>query len=120
MLTITYNNNEIPLDEGFSVRLSWINPVCFFDKIMGDAGLGIDIPVNDYSKAIFGHPDRFEKLRATAEGRKFENVEIRYDGAICVAFRLCGERRCDTLSIRTILFYRKSGSGNVGKTEGGE
>lgn len=82
MLTITYNNNDIPLDEGFSIRLSWINPVCFFDKIMGDAGLGIDIPVNDYSKAYFGHPDRFEKLRATAEGRKFENVEIRYDGVL--------------------------------------
>lgn len=85
MLTITYKNNDIPLDEGFSIRLSWINPVCFFDKIMGDAGLGIDIPVNDYSKAYFGHPDRFEKLRVTAEGRKFGNVEIRYDGYLLMS-----------------------------------
>lgn len=85
MLTITYNNRDIPLNEGFSLRLSWINPVCYFDNIMGDAGLGIDIPVNDYSRAYFGNPDRFEKYRATAASRKFENVEIRFDGYLLMA-----------------------------------
>lgn len=113
MLTITYNNNEIPLDEGFSVRLSWINPVCFFDKIMGDAGLGIDIPVNDYSKAIFGHPDRFEKYRATAASRKFENVEIRYDGYLLMG----GTLNITNATSETYSGWLQSTVGVIGEEE---
>lgn len=81
MLTIHYNGYDIPTGRDFSVRFSWINPACFFDKIPGAAGLGIDIPVNEYSQAIFGSPHRFEKYR-TGSDRKFSDVEIRFNGVL--------------------------------------
>ena len=84
MLTITYNGNNIPLDPGFSMRLTWTNPACFFDKIPGDTGVGITIPVNDYSRAIFGSPHRFEKYH-TGTGRKFNDVEIRFKGMLLMS-----------------------------------
>lgn len=81
MLTITYNNHDIPVDEGFSMRFSWVNPACYFDKIPGAVGLGIEIPVNDYSQAIFGSPNRFEKYSSGSD-RKFSGVYVRYDGVL--------------------------------------
>lgn len=84
MLTISYNNQQVPLESGFSIRMSWVNPVCFFDKIHGDAGIGIEIPVNEFSRAIFGNPERFEKYNATAT-RKFQGVEIRYQGVLLIS-----------------------------------
>lgn len=81
MLTVTYNGNDIPLDADFSIRLTFVNPACYFDKIPGDYGIGIEIPVNRYSMAYFGHPHRFEKDASTND-RKFENVEIRFDGIL--------------------------------------
>lgn len=81
MLTVTYNGNDIPLDADFSIRLTFVNPACYFDKIPVDYGIGIEIPVNRYSMAYFGHPHRFEKDASTND-RKFENVEIRFDGIL--------------------------------------
>lgn len=81
MLTLHYNNQPIPTGLDFSLRLVWSNPATRFDSIPGDAGLGIDIPVNDYSRAIFGNPQRYEKY-TSASARKFPNFTIRYDGVL--------------------------------------
>jgi hypothetical protein len=78
---ITLNGKNIPVDKNFSVRMSWVNPACFFDKIPGNAGLGIRIPVNDYSRAYFGNPERFEKY-SPASDRKFPGFEIRKNGIL--------------------------------------
>jgi hypothetical protein len=61
-----------------------VNPACYFDKIPGPAGLGIDIPVNDYSRAIFGAPHRFEKY-GTGSDRKFSDVDIRFNGVLLMS-----------------------------------
>lgn len=113
MLTLTYNGNDIPLDEGFSVRMSWNNPVCFFDQIPGDAGLGIDIPVNVFSRAYFGHPDRFEKLRATASSRKFQNVELRFDGFLL----MCGTLNITNATWETYSGWLQSNVGVIGEQQ---
>jgi hypothetical protein len=84
MLTLHYNGYDIPTGKDFSVRLSWKNPACFTSEIPGAAGLGIDIPVNDYSRAIFGNPERFEKYR-TGSGTKYQNFEIRFSGALLMS-----------------------------------
>lgn len=113
MLTLTYNGNAIPLDESFSVRMSWNNPVCFFDQIPGDAGLGIEIPVNVFSRAYFGHPDRFEKLRATASSRKFQNVELRYDGFLL----MCGTLNITNATGETYSGWLQSNVGVIGEQQ---
>lgn len=84
MLTLHYNGYDIPTGKDFSVRLSWKNPACFFSEIPGSAGLGIDIPVNDFSKAIFGSPHRFEKY-GTGSDRKFSGVDIRFNGVLLMS-----------------------------------
>lgn len=84
MLSITYNTYDIPLDESFSMRFSWVNPACKFDKVQGAAGLGIDIPVNDYTRAVFGHPNRFEKYSSGSD-RKFQDVAIRFGGVLLMS-----------------------------------
>lgn len=78
---LTLNKRNIPVGKEFSVRLSWVNPASFFDKIPGNAGLGIDIPVNEYSRAILGNPERFEKY-SQASDRKFPGFEIRKKGIL--------------------------------------
>jgi hypothetical protein len=84
MLTISYNGHNIPLNADFSLRLTWVNPACCFDKIPGDVGVGIDIPVNEYSRTYFGNPHRFEKYSSGSD-RKFSGVEIRYSGILLMA-----------------------------------
>lgn len=78
------NNQPIVVEENFSVRLSWINPACQMDRIIGPAGLGIEIPVNDHSRAIFGNPERFEKYDAASQ-RKFPGFELRAKGVLLEA-----------------------------------
>lgn len=51
------------------------------DDIPGNAGLGIDIPVNEFSRAIFGNPERFEKYGSGSD-RKFPGFEIRQKGVL--------------------------------------
>lgn len=84
MLTLHYKGQDIPTGSDFSVRVEWMNPVCFMDKIPGNAGLGIDIPVNDYSRTIFGNPHRFEKY-STMQDRKFPDFEIRFGGVLLMS-----------------------------------
>lgn len=84
MLTLHYQGQDIPTGSDFSVRVEWMNPVCFMDKIPGNAGLGIDIPVNDYSRTIFGNPHRFEKY-STEQDRKFPDFEIRFGGVLLMS-----------------------------------
>jgi len=81
MLTLSYNGTVIPTGEDFSLRIKWVNPCCFHNEIQGDVALGIEIPVNDYTRAYFGNPHRFEKY-ASASDRKFLNVDIRYAGVL--------------------------------------
>jgi len=78
---ITLNGKNIPVGNDFNVRMSWVNPACFFDKIPGNAGLGITIPVNEYSRAYLGNPGRFEKY-SSASDRKFPGFEIRKNGIL--------------------------------------
>lgn len=84
MLTISYNGNHIPVDEGFSIKIKWVNPACYFDQIPGDVGLGIDIPVNEFSRTIFGNPERFEKYNNISD-RVFKNIDIRFSGVLLLS-----------------------------------
>lgn len=84
MLTIHLNQYDIPVGADFSLRLSWKNPACYFDQIPGSSGLGIDIPVNDYSRTFFGNPERFEK-HSSGSDRKFPGFEIRFGGVLLMS-----------------------------------
>lgn len=81
MLEFVYKNKHIPLEKSSSVRIISINPACFHDSIPGNKGLGIEIPVNSYSKTIFGRPERFEKYSFGSD-RRYPDFEIRFSGAL--------------------------------------
>ena len=81
MLTITINNAYLALGTDFSLRMRWVNPACKMDKIPGDLGLGIEIPVNPTNRAILGNPERFEKY-SSGDDRKYTGAEIRYGGVL--------------------------------------
>ena len=53
-------------------------------EIPGNAALGIDIPVNDFSRTIFGNPHRFEKNLAQAD-RSFPGFEVRFSGVLLLS-----------------------------------
>jgi hypothetical protein len=84
MLTLTLNGNNIPLPVDFSMLLTWKSPVCAFDKIPGSFGLGITFPINEYTRALFGFPERFEKYRNNSN-QKFPGFEIRFGGVLLMA-----------------------------------
>ena len=44
---------------------------------------GIDIPVNDFSRTIFGNPHRFERTRAG--GPQFPGFEVRFSGVLLLS-----------------------------------
>ena len=81
MLTLHYQNQVVPTGLDFSLRLEWSNPAARLDAIPGDVGLGISIPVNDYSRAVFGNPQRFER-HVPASARRFPEFEVRYSGVL--------------------------------------
>jgi len=83
MLTFSLNNKHLALNTDTSVRITWRNPACNFESIPGDVGLGIDIPVNDVNRSIFGSPERFEKHAKT--NRSFPGFEIRFSGYLLIA-----------------------------------
>ncbi len=78
------NNISIPVDTSFEVELSWVNPACRFDNIVGSAAVGIEIPVNEYTRAALGNPERFQKYSAASD-RKFPGFEIRPAGVLLEA-----------------------------------
>lgn len=79
MLTLHRGSNTIMTDESFSVKLKWVNPCCYHDEIPGDVGLGLEISVNEYTRAEFGNPERFEKF-SSGQDRKFPDVSVRFSG----------------------------------------
>jgi hypothetical protein len=112
MLTLHYNGYDVPTGKDFSVRFSWKNPACFFNEIPGSAGLGIDIPVNDYSKAIFGSPHRFEKF-GTGSDRKFAGVDIRFNGVLLMS----GTLNITNATSETYSAWLQSSVGTVGEEQ---
>lgn len=84
MLTLHYNGNTIPTGSGFSLRLTWKNPACFSDEIPAPAGLGIDIPVNQWSRMYFGNPERFERYNS-GNDRNFPGFEVRFNGVLLMS-----------------------------------
>jgi len=84
MLSLTLNGNNIPLALDFSMQLTWKSPVCDFDKIPGSFGLGITFPINEFSRTLFGFPERFAKYR-TNSNQKFPGFEIRFGGVLLMA-----------------------------------
>ncbi|HAH24951.1 MAG TPA: hypothetical protein DCL77_14555 [Prolixibacteraceae bacterium] len=81
MLTLTLNGNVIPLPKGFSTELTWKSPVTNFEKIPSGYALGISFSINEYTRMLFGNPERFTKRRL---GSKviFPGFEIRIDGVL--------------------------------------
>lgn len=84
MLQLYRNNIPVPTGRDFGLVIKWVNPCCFMDSLPGDAGLGITIPVNEWTKNIFGHPDRFEKFRSASD-RTFPGMSIRFGGALLLS-----------------------------------
>lgn len=88
MLTLTLNNQPIPLPVDFSMQLTWKNPATNFDQIPSGYGLGLSIPVNEFTRPLFGYPERFAKYRdstGSATGQKFPGCEIRFGGVLLMA-----------------------------------
>jgi hypothetical protein len=90
MLSLTLNGNIIPLPVSFSMQLTWKSPVCAFDKIPGSFGLGISFPINEYTRAMFGFPERFAKYRPSTGSvngtyQKYPGFEIRFGGVLLMA-----------------------------------
>lgn len=84
MLEFTLNNRPFLLDNNSSVRVSWANTACFTDKIEGDIGRGIDVPVNDNNRALLGSPERFAKYNS-AGSLKFTGFEARFSGVLLMS-----------------------------------
>ena len=86
MLTIDIGNIYFALDTNFSIRISYVNPACYTDKIRSEAGLGLNIPVNDINRGILGAPERFAKyFPAGNPGLKFPGCSIRFGGALLLS-----------------------------------
>ncbi|WP_297092188.1 hypothetical protein [uncultured Draconibacterium sp.] len=84
MLEFSLNNKPFLLSSETSVRILWSNPACKFDKIDGNAGIGISIPVNDHNKSLLRNPGRFEKI-STKNNREFKGFEIRFGGVLLLS-----------------------------------
>lgn len=90
MLTLSLNGNIIPIASDFSMQLTWKSPMCDFEKIPSAYGLGISFPINEYTRSIFGNPERFSKYRPdsasiTTGSQKFPGFEVRFSGVLLMA-----------------------------------
>ncbi|QGY44158.1 hypothetical protein GM418_10955 [Maribellus comscasis] len=81
MLSFLLNNNPFVLSQDTTVRLEWNNPALHTDKLPGDIGIDISIPVNDNNRMLLGNPGRFEKA-TSKNSREFSGFEIRYGGVL--------------------------------------
>lgn len=84
--------------------------MCDFEKIPSGYGLGISFPVNEYTRAFFGNPERFTKYRdssGSGKSEQFPGFEVRFSGAMFMA---------GTLEING--YSPPKGSGGKGKYEG--
>lgn len=84
MLTITLNNQVIPLPVDFSMRLTWKSPVVDFEKIPSGYALGLSIPINEHTSLLFGRSERFTKYRI-GNDQKFTGCEVRFSGLLLMA-----------------------------------
>ena len=66
------------------MQLTWKSPVCDFEKIPSGYGLGISIPINEYTRPMFGNPERFAKQRSGSV-QKYPGFEIRFSGVLLMA-----------------------------------
>jgi hypothetical protein len=96
MLTLTLSGNTIPLPPDFSMQLTWKSPVCAFDKIPGSFGLGISIPINEYTRSLFNFPERFSKSRGMGN-QKFPGFEVRFGGVLLMAGTLTISSASETI-----------------------
>jgi hypothetical protein len=110
MLEFKLNNTPFLLDQSASIRLTWANPACFFDKITGDVGMGISIPENDNNRALLGNPERFERDNKPGD-QEFEGFEARYQGVLLLA----GTLVIQGYSGGTYNGWLRSNLGNLGK-----
>lgn len=84
MLTLDINNNFLVLDPASSILVRFYNPVCFFDKIPGDVGLEIQLPINEVNRAILGNPEMFEKYSSGSD-QKFTGATLSWSGAVILS-----------------------------------
>lgn len=84
MLTLSLNNQFIPVSSDFSVQITWKNPATDFEKIPSGYGLGFTFPINEYTRSIFGNPQRFAKYRSDND-QKFPGFEVRFAGVLLMA-----------------------------------
>ena len=84
MLTLTINQKNILIPVDFSMQLTWKSPMCDFEKIPSGYGLGISIPESEFTRSIFGHPERFSKYR-DGNDQKFPGFEVRFSGVLLMA-----------------------------------
>lgn len=110
MLTYLLDNNKLALSLDTTVRITWYNPVCFFDSIPGDTGMGIEIPFNEVNRTWFGNPQRFEKMQNDAD-REFPNFEIRYGGFLLLA----GTLIVQTANNESYKCWLRNNVGDLGK-----
>jgi hypothetical protein len=85
MLTIKVNHKNLVLNPDFSLKLTYSNPVCYFDEVPGAYGIGIEIPNNPHNRAILGNPERFAKFTPDKTSRKFTGTTIRFSGVLLLS-----------------------------------
>lgn len=83
MLELILNNKVIPVPVNFEMQVTINFPFWRFDKIPASYSVDFNIPVNEYTSAIFAHPERVTKKR-TGNESKFTGFEIRAKGSRCV------------------------------------
>lgn len=84
MLTITLKNKAIPLPRNFSMNLTIQSPVCDFEKIPMSYSLDFNLPINRFTSAILGHPERVTKY-SPGNDLHIPGLEVRFDGALLIA-----------------------------------
>jgi len=84
MLTLTLQNKVIPLPTDFSMRLTVKSPVCNFEKIPFSYSLDFSLPMNKYTSAILGKPERTTKQRLSND-QKIPGFAARVSGGIVLS-----------------------------------
>lgn len=84
MLSLTLAGRPIPISSDFEMELTWKNPACDFEKIPSGYGLGLSFPINEYTRALFGNPERFSKYR-TENDQKLPGFEVRFSGVLLMS-----------------------------------
>lgn len=81
MLELSLNNNIIPLPRDFRMRVTIKSPFFQFDKIPFSYSLDFSLPINEYTSAIFAHPERITKRRWGTEN-KYSGFKVTFKGSL--------------------------------------